>query len=99
MLFVMLLVKKRSDKMDLLKEYIPYYLHSMVDMIGEENFLKICKMYGGTSIYIPVYKRATQGLRNEAILKEYNGKNIDALRIKYKLSNRRIRDLVKESKV
>ena len=53
--------------MDLLKEYIPYYLHSMVDMIGEENFLKICKMYGGSSIYIPVYKRATQGIRNAAI--------------------------------
>ena len=85
--------------MDLLKEYIPYYLHSMVDMIGEENFLKICKMYGGSSIYIPVYKRATQGIRNAAIFKDYNGKNIDALRIKYKLSNRRIRDLVKESKV
>ena len=85
--------------MDLLKEYIPYYSHSMVDMIGEENFLKICKMYGGTSIYIPVYKRATQELRNEAILKEYNGKNIDALRIKYKLGNRRIRDLVRESKI
>ena len=94
MLFVKEFVKKESDNMDLLKEYIPYYLHSMVDMIGEENFLKICKMYGGSSIYIPVYKRATQG-----ILKDYNGKNIDALRIKYKLSNRRIRDLVKESKV
>ena len=85
--------------MDLLKEYIPYYLHSMVDMIGEENFFFICILFGVSSIYIPVYKRATQGLRNEAILKEYNGKNIDALRIKYKLSNRRIRDLVRESKV
>ena len=48
--------------MDLLKEYIPYYLHSMVDMIGEENFLKICKMYGGSSIYIPVYKRQLKEL-------------------------------------
>ena len=48
------LLKKEGDNMDLLKEYITYYLHSMVDMIGEENFLKICKMYGGSSIYIIV---------------------------------------------
>ena len=85
--------------MDIQMDDIPYSLHQMVEIIGMENFLKICKMYGGSSIYIPVYKRATQGIRNAAILKDYNGKNIDALRIKYKLSNRRIRDLVKESKV
>ena len=54
MLFVKEFVKKESDNMDLLKEYIPYYLHSMVDMIGEENFLKICKMYRESSIYIIV---------------------------------------------
>lgn len=40
--------------MDLLNEHIPYYLHSMFDMIDEENFLKIGKMYGGSSIYIIV---------------------------------------------
>ena len=26
---------------------IPYSLHQMVEIIGMENFLKICKMYGG----------------------------------------------------
>ena len=51
--------------MDLLNEHIPYYLHSMFDMIGEENFLKICKMYRESSIYIIVQnKKDTINLEN-----------------------------------
>ncbi|WP_455537810.1 Mor transcription activator family protein [Terrisporobacter sp.] len=85
--------------MDLLKDYIPYYLYEMVDIIGRDKFLDLCKIYGGTTIYIPVYKRATQGIRNEAIFKEYNGKNIDELRVKYNLSNHRIRELLRKRNI
>ena len=78
--------------MEVIREDIPYDLHTMVDIVGMNNFLEICKMYGGSSVYIPVYKRVTLGKRNREIIKEYNGKNIDALRVKHgKLVMRRLR--------
>jgi len=54
--------------MDLLNEHIPYYLHSMFDMIGEENFLKICKMYRESSIYIIYLLITTIFIRNSLII-------------------------------
>lgn len=45
--------------MDIKIEDIPYSLHTLVDIVGYDNFLEICKMYGGTSVFIPVYHRVT----------------------------------------
>ncbi len=82
--------------MTIKKEDIPYDLHIMVDIIGWENFLDICKMYGGTLVYIPVYRKVLMGERNRAIIKEYNGKNIDKLRIKYGISENQLKQLLKD---
>ena len=62
--------------MDIQMDDIPYSLHQMVEIIGMKNFLKLCKMYGGYTLYIPVYNKVIMGDRNRNIVKEYNGKNI-----------------------
>ena len=62
--------------MDIQMDDIPYSLHQMVEIIGMENFLKICKMYGGYTLYIPVYNKVIMGDRNRKIVREYNGKNL-----------------------
>ena len=84
--------------MTIKKEDIPYELHTMVDIIGWENFLDICKMYGGTLVYIPVYRKVVMGQRNRDIAKEYNGKNLDKLRIKYGISKTQLKQLLKDVK-
>ena len=43
--------------MDIQMDDIPYSLHQMVEIIGMKNFLKLCKMYGGYTLYIPVYNK------------------------------------------
>lgn len=66
--------------MDIKIEDIPYSLHTLVDIVGYDDFLEICKMYGGSSVYIPVHSRVVNGQRNREIVREYNGKNIDLLK-------------------
>ncbi|WP_434796160.1 Mor transcription activator family protein [Terrisporobacter vanillatitrophus] len=82
--------------MEVVKDDIPYDLHTMVDIVGINNFLEICKMYGGTNIYIPVHKKVILGKRNREIIKEYNGKNIDILRIKHGICRQQLKNLLKE---
>lgn len=81
--------------MNIKDEDIPYNLHQMVEITGLDEFKKISKMYGGSSIYIPVYKKVIMGHRNRAIVKEYNGKNLDDLRKKYKISEKQIKNILK----
>ena len=80
--------------MDIRNEDIPYNLHTMVDIVGSDNFLEICKMYGGTSVYIPVYSRVIIGDRNRRLIKDYNGKNLDALRVKYGISKQQVKRIL-----
>ena len=56
-------------------EDISENLHGLIKIIGMENFLKVSKALGGSSIYIPIYKNVQMAERNRQITKEYNGKN------------------------
>lgn len=75
---------------------IPYDLHTMVDIVGEDDFLEICKMYGGSSVYIPVYRKAIMGHRNRKIVKEYNGRNAQDLRMKYNMSAQNLKTVLRK---
>ncbi len=57
-------------------EDIPESLHQMVEIVGIEKFVMICKMYGGATIYIPVYNKVVMGDRNRKIVRDYNGKKM-----------------------
>lgn len=80
--------------MNILMDDILYNLHTMVEIIGMENFLELSKLYGGSNVYIPVYHRVTMGDRNREIARTYNGKNINQLRIKYGMTELKLKRLV-----
>ena len=66
---------------------VPFDLREMVELIGMENFIKVCRFYGGRSVYVPLYKNLLIKDRNRKVIDEYNGKNLDELRLKYSMSN------------
>uniref|UniRef100_UPI002634D357 Mor transcription activator family protein n=1 Tax=uncultured Helicobacter sp. TaxID=175537 RepID=UPI002634D357 len=55
---------------------------------------KIYKTYGGVSIYIPKVSPSAR----EGIIKECNGYNFAFLAHKYNLSERKVREIVREGK-
>lgn len=70
-----------------LKEICESYKNGM-------SWEKICKKYGGVSIYVPkVIPKA-----KEEILREYNGYNKAFLSHKYNLSIRTVEKIIKEKK-
>lgn len=85
--------------MKILMDDIPYDLQSMADIVGVYNFLEVCKLYGGRSVYIPVYKKVIMGNRNREIARLYNGKNIDDLRNRYSMSSQQVKSVLKSEGV
>ncbi|MEG2195774.1 MAG: Mor transcription activator family protein [Terrisporobacter sp.] len=85
--------------MNITKDDIPYNLHFMVDIIGDKNFLEICKVYGGEILYIPVYKNVIRGDRNREMVKIYNGRNISDLSKKYGISKQQVKRLLEREGV
>ena len=80
--------------MSVILEDIPYNLHAMVNIIGMDKFIEVSKIYGGNCVYIPIHRKVVMGERNRKIIEEYNGKNIDKLRIKYQISEQQIKRLI-----
>ena len=58
----------------------------LVDIIGEESYLEISKMYGGMSLYTPTYKSALRSARNREIARRYDGVNASRLASEYRMS-------------
>lgn len=82
--------------MNIKMEDIPESLHQMVEIVGIEKFVMICKMYGGATIYIPVYNKVVMGDRNRKIVRDYNGKNLDKLRVRYNISKEQLKFILKK---
>ena len=49
---------------------IPESMINMVDIVGIRKFLEITKMYGGSSVYIPLYKSIIRPARDRDIIKK-----------------------------
>lgn len=81
--------------MEIYKEDVPEVLHNLIDIIGMDKFVEVSRFYGGANLYIPMYKNLMIYDRNRKIVREYNGKNSDALRKKYNLSYAQMRHLLK----
>ncbi|MFR9069590.1 MAG: Mor transcription activator family protein [Paraclostridium sp.] len=74
---------------------IPQNNQDLAQLIGIENFKKLVKYMGGSSIYIPKEQTLTLILRNKNIKKEFNG-DIKILSRKYQISQSQIRNILKE---
>ena len=70
---------------------VPFDLREKIELIGMQNFIKVCRFYGGRSVYVSLYKNLLIKDRNRKIVAEYNGKNLDQLRLKYSMSNSQLK--------
>lgn len=69
----------------------------LAEAIGMEGFIRLVDTYGGTSnLYVPVAEQLVRPVRDEMIRREYNGRNIYELARKWGLTDRSIREIVKE---
>ena len=85
--------------MKLKREDVTYGLEMLVDIVGEERYLEITKMYGGMSLYIPTYKSALRSARNREIARRYDGFNASRLASEYRMSVNHIKRILKSEGV
>ena len=64
----------------------------IISVIGFDCFMKMCRYYGGTSVYIPTYEHASKDLKRNLIFEDYcsGNSNIDSLAKKYCVSARTV---------
>lgn len=62
--------------------------------IGMENFLKLTKIAGGRTLYLPLYQNTIKPARDKMIKSQYNGYNSLELAKKYDLTERRVMQIV-----
>ena len=62
--------------MKIRKEDVYEHLEMLYEIVGDEKYLEIIRMYGGSNLYIPTYKATIRNSRNREIRKRYNGVNM-----------------------
>ena len=81
--------------MKIRKEDVYEHLELLYEIVGDEKYLEIVKMYGGANLYIPTYKATIRNSRNREIKKKYNGINAGLLAMQYGMSVNNVRNIVK----
>ena len=82
--------------MKLRKEDVYEHLEMLYEIVGQEKYLEIVRMYGGSNLYIPTYKATIRNSRNREIKKKYNGVNASYLACEYGMSVNNIKNIIKE---
>ena len=82
--------------MKIRKEDVYEHLEMLYEIVGDEKYLEIIRMYGGSNLYIPTYKATIRNSRNREIRKRYNGVNLSLLAAEYGMSVNNLRNIVKE---
>ena len=85
--------------MNIRLEDLPEDTHQLVEIVGMEKMIEIVKSYGGDTLYIPMYSSLVRCDKTKKVVKEYNGKNLTALRNKYGLSPEQIKYILKKEGV
>ncbi len=81
---------------DLTIEMLPEQFQQLAYTIGLRPLLSLVDQYGGGDIYIPKRDKLLKMTRDRLIKKEYNGRNTRDLARKYDLTDRRVRDILKD---
>ena len=69
-------------------------LSNLFEIVGEEKFLEIARLYGGNNLYIPTYKSAVRCSRNREIIRRFNGINADVLAREYGISVNHVKKII-----
>ena len=78
--------------MKIRKEDVYEHLEMLYEIVGDEKYLEIIRMYGGSNLYIPTYKATIRNSRNRE-----NGVNISLLAAEYGMSVNNLRNIIKEN--
>ncbi|MCC5912222.1 MAG: hypothetical protein JJT76_17545 [Clostridiaceae bacterium] len=77
---------------------IPEQYHYIVQEIGIESFIKLCKVVGGGPIYVPKLETTKRELRNMQIIDSYfkEGLSFKEMQKKYGLTESHLRRIVEK---
>lgn len=75
---------------------LPKAWQTLADSIGMVNVIKLCKVFGGTSLYVPKLDSIIAPAKRRVISKEFNGNNHKDLAKRFELSERSVYDIVTE---
>ncbi|GMQ61184.1 MULTISPECIES: Mor transcription activator family protein [Vallitalea] len=71
----------------------------LAEIIGLDNLLELCKIYGGDSIYVNKLDELLKVVRDRKIKKEYNRYNLKEVAKKYNLTTKRIKQIVSDNSI
>ena len=77
---------------------VPETYKPILNLIGIENFMKLCKYAMGDEIYFPMQESILRNTRKRLIIQDYTGDHVSDLSRKYNLTQTRIRGIVKRLK-
>lgn len=88
-------MQKQMEQVDVINRH-----EELVSVIGFESFIKMCRHYGGTSIYIPTYESISRDFKYKMMLEELSKNNlsIKKLSAKYGISERTIYRLIQKKR-
>lgn len=74
---------------------LPEQYREIANAIGFENFYKLSGLLGGATWYIPTQKSLMKDAIHLNVINDFTGYNYKELAIKYDLSERTIRNIIK----
>lgn len=77
---------------------IPEEYQDIYDALGGEAFLKLVRLCGGTSLYLPKLESLQREGRDREIRALFNGGNYRALAARFRLSERQVRKILNGSR-
>lgn len=77
-------------------EELPEPYKTLAYKIGINNTLTVAQMYQGLALYLPKLDSTINSIRDKKIRKEFDGYNYRELAIKYKLTERWIRQIIEK---
>lgn len=84
-------------KSEVAQDMLPLAHQKLADVIGIEATLKLCEMFGGESIYIPLTDAVYAAVRRKWIRAEFDrGASTKHLARKYELSEREVQRIVRD---
>lgn len=75
-------------------EDIPEEYRDIVENLGMDSFLKLTRLCGGQTLYVPKMETLEREGRDREIRSLFNGGNYRALAIQFRLSERQIRKII-----
>ena len=84
----------------LMPEDLPEGSRALAEFLGMELFIRLVMTFSGDTLYIPSVEKLRNCLRNRDIRDQFSGRSQDIPRLsrQYHLSERQIRNIVRQSK-